>query len=222
MDHGDERRARVARFESSSTPAHSTCAVQKELETSSGLGRPGCDRRAGSAAAPALRGRRLVTSGTVLRWHRRLVSAKWTWPHRVGAREAAVRASVRAILPAGRERLVRVFAEFQVNLETWQEALAPATTTAGLLQERRTGHQQQVAQRRRDLTDHGVLGRVPRSQCIDHLGQHCLERVATEHQVGNPRFLNLHVVVQAAVQAQQVRHGDHRRALHSRWRRRPA
>ncbi|WP_439381530.1 hypothetical protein [Amycolatopsis lexingtonensis] len=44
--------------------------------------------------------------------------------------EAAARASVRVILPAGRERLVRVFAEFQVNLETWQEALAPATTTA--------------------------------------------------------------------------------------------
>jgi putative transposase len=33
---------------------------------------------------PAVRGRRLVTPGTILRWHRRLATKKWTYPDRRG------------------------------------------------------------------------------------------------------------------------------------------
>ena len=42
---------------------------------------------------------RLVTPGTVLRWHRRLVARKWTYPHRMG------RPSVSAEIAALIERL---------------------------------------------------------------------------------------------------------------------
>ena len=49
-----------------------------------GLGRPRCPRRADRLLPARLRMHRLVTPGTVLRWHWRLVTRKWTYPGRTG------------------------------------------------------------------------------------------------------------------------------------------
>ena len=46
------------------------------------LGRPRSPRRADPAPAARLGAHRLVTPGTVLRWHRRLIAGKWACPHR--------------------------------------------------------------------------------------------------------------------------------------------
>src|SRR5246127_2804650 len=48
-----------------------------------------------------LRAHRLVSPGTVLRWHRRLIARKWTYPHRMG--RPPVSAEVAALI----ERLPR-------------------------------------------------------------------------------------------------------------------
>lgn len=59
-------------------------ATQRQPETSPGLGRPAVVAVLVRLLPTGLRLHRLVTPATILRWHRRPVVAKWTYPHRVG------------------------------------------------------------------------------------------------------------------------------------------
>jgi hypothetical protein len=62
------------------------------------VGDPG---RVDPAAAETVKDHRLVSPGSVLRWHRRLVAKKWTYPNRTG--RPPVPAQVAALV----ERLAR-------------------------------------------------------------------------------------------------------------------
>ena len=55
---------------------------------------------------PRLRMHRLVTPGTVLRWHRRLITRKWTYPHRTG--RPPVSAEIAVLTGAARHREPRL------------------------------------------------------------------------------------------------------------------
>src|SRR5260370_1075491 len=52
----------------------------------------------------ALRGSRLVTPGTLLAWHRRLVTRKWTYPSRPGRRGTCQEIRELVLRLAGRTR----------------------------------------------------------------------------------------------------------------------
>ena len=71
-----------------------------------------------------LRARRLVTPGTVLRWHRRLVARKWTYPNRTG--RPPVSAEIAALIdPLTTENHRWATSGSKVNCWAWASASAP-------------------------------------------------------------------------------------------------
>jgi putative transposase len=79
----------LGRAPSSETSTCSSYATRSgppsnQPEASPGLGRPSLFAALIRRLPAVLRGHRLVTPATVLRWHRRLVIKKWSYPNRAG------------------------------------------------------------------------------------------------------------------------------------------
>jgi putative transposase len=64
---------------------HEVMVLRRQVaRPQAGLGRPGGPGGTGPADASRAAGNRLVTPGTLLAWHRRLVTRTWTCPGRLG------------------------------------------------------------------------------------------------------------------------------------------
>ena len=138
----------------------------------------------------ALRGHRLLTPATVLRWHRRLVIKKWTYPSRSG------RPPVDPMIAALIERMAR---ERDLGLPAYPRRVAQARPS------HRRIHHPQNPQAAADTTGPAavhrhVLATVPARPGLDHAGRGLLPRRLRGHletdlrvlRPGSPQSLRAH------------------------------
>jgi putative transposase len=78
----------------------------------------GCPQGCPQGAARGLGGHRPVTLGTILRWHRRLVAKKWTYPSRSG--RPPIDDSIAALIERmARENQTWGYQRIQGELDEW-------------------------------------------------------------------------------------------------------
>lgn len=148
------------------------CVAPHDAPATSGLGRPRDHAGLARLLPTALRGHRLITPGALLRWHRRLIAQKWTYPHGSGR-------------PSLSDGIAALIERMATENPTWgyqriQGELRKLDHRVGALDDPQGAHE--TADTARAGTTHRHdLAPVPPCPGIDHAGHGLLPRRLRRH-----------------------------------------